>query len=80
MSIHLIACATARGIHPSTPPEPHEAAAPVGHPLDAVALDPQPLPPRELGAALASRFDAVALNPQPLPPRLLHGSAGPLGI
>lgn len=30
--------------------------------LDAVALNPQPLPPR-------SKLDAMALNPQPLPPR-----------
>jgi hypothetical protein len=38
--------------------------------LDAVALNPQPLPPREaLLGALHNRLDAVALNPQPLPPR-----------
>lgn len=43
--------------------------------LDAVALNPQPLPPKEseLTARLLpsslGRFDAVALNPQPLPPR-----------
>jgi hypothetical protein len=47
-----------------------EQIDPIGHPLDAVALNPQPLPPREaLLGSLRHNFDAVALNPQPLPPR-----------
>jgi hypothetical protein len=47
-----------------------EQIDPIGHPLDAVALNPQPLPPREaLLGSLMHNFDAVALNPQPLPPR-----------
>ncbi|MDX6692357.1 MAG: hypothetical protein QOG15_3814 [Solirubrobacteraceae bacterium] len=40
--------------------------------LDAVALNPQPLPPEPPPEALGSIIkligDAVALNPQPLPP------------
>jgi hypothetical protein len=35
--------------------------------VDAVRLNPQPLPP-ELERLLRSFVDAVALNPQPLPP------------
>ena len=35
--------------------------------IDAVALNPQPLPPAT-GDILRSVIDAVALNPQPLPP------------
>ena len=35
--------------------------------VDAVALNPQPLPPL-LERLLRSFVDAVALNPQPLPP------------
>jgi hypothetical protein len=47
-----------------------EQIDPIGHPLDAVAINPQPLPPREaLLGSLMHNFDAVALNPQPLPPR-----------
>lgn len=51
-------------------PPAHESSASIAHPLDAVAINPQPLPPRELAlGTLLHRFDAVALNPQPLPPR-----------
>jgi hypothetical protein len=43
--------------------------------VDAVALNPQPLPPRDTvvgkSMSLAGRFSAVALNPQPLPPKEL---------
>lgn len=39
------------------------------HRLDAVALNPQPLPPRDLLGSVLGRFNAVALNPQPLPPK-----------
>lgn len=35
--------------------------------IDAVALNPQPLPPKT-HKLLRSVIDAVALNPQPLPP------------
>ena len=35
--------------------------------INAVALNPQPLPPRT-HELLRSVIDAVALNPQPLPP------------
>ena len=35
--------------------------------IDAVALNPQPLPPRTHDL-LKAVIDAVALNPQPLPP------------
>ena len=35
--------------------------------IDAVALNPQPLPPR-FQEIFQSFVDAVALNPQPLPP------------
>lgn len=35
--------------------------------IDAVALNPQPLPPR-FHEIFQSFVDAVALNPQPLPP------------
>jgi hypothetical protein len=35
--------------------------------VDAVALNPQPLPP-VVGDMLFAVVDAVALNPQPLPP------------
>ena len=45
----------------------------VARPIDAVALNPQPLPPRSPDAQLTrsarSRVDEVSLNPQPLPPR-----------
>ena len=42
--------------------------------LDAVGLNPQPLPPKyrqqgTLTPRMWSLFDKVALNPQPLPPR-----------
>jgi hypothetical protein len=51
-------------------PSSAQSSGPSAHPLDAVALNPQPLPPRELAmGSLLNRFDAVALNPQPLPPR-----------
>jgi hypothetical protein len=42
--------------------------------LDAVALNPQPLPPdpppelERIGAIIAAVQDLVALNPQPIPP------------
>jgi hypothetical protein len=42
--------------------------------IDAVALNPQPLPPEpppealRAGAIIQLVIDAVALNPQPLPP------------
>jgi hypothetical protein len=39
----------------------------VGRLVDAVALNPQPLPP-VVGDMLFAVVDAVALNPQPLPP------------
>ena len=35
--------------------------------IDAVALNPQPLPPK-VQEILGSVIDAVALNPQPIPP------------
>jgi hypothetical protein len=35
--------------------------------IDAVGLNPQPLPPA-IARLLRSFIDAVALNPQPLPP------------
>ncbi|MGE5259652.1 MAG: hypothetical protein ACM3MH_02110 [Actinomycetota bacterium] len=38
--------------------------------VDAVMLNPQPLPPKEKISAV-SRFDTVTLNPQPLPPKLV---------
>jgi hypothetical protein len=38
--------------------------------VDAVALNPQPLPPATQ-EILRSMIDAVALNPQPLPPERL---------
>jgi hypothetical protein len=52
-------------------PDPPMVSSLLGSRLDAVALNPQPLPPREgLNLSmLGSRLDAVALNPQPLPPR-----------
>jgi hypothetical protein len=78
MSLNLIASAASSVAHFGSPIDPiaHESPAMIGHSLDAVALNPQPLPPRELGlASLHNRFDAVALNPQPLPPReVLLGS------
>ena len=44
----------------------------VARSIDAVALNPQPLPPRSPDARLTrsarSRVDEVSLNPQPLPP------------
>jgi len=51
---------------------PHHAGA--GSLLDAVALNPQPLPPRSASEQLVSSLppsilDQVALNPQPLPPK-----------
>ena len=39
----------------------------VGSVIDAVMLNPQPIPPG-IEAILRSVVDAVALNPQPLPP------------
>jgi hypothetical protein len=39
----------------------------LGSVIDAVALNPQPLPPR-VHEILKSVLEAVALNPQPLPP------------
>jgi hypothetical protein len=72
MSVNLIASAASSVAHFIAQAEPaaHEAPAPLGHSLDAVALNPQPLPPRELALnALRHRLDTVALNPQPLPPR-----------
>ena len=44
--------------------------------VDAVALNPQPLPPR-FQDILRSFVDAVALNPQPLPPDPPPDVAGP---
>lgn len=44
--------------------------------VDAVALNPQPLPPR-FADILRSFVDAVALNPQPLPPDPPPDVAGP---
>ena len=60
-------------VHPGRGAGASAAAAP-GHSLDAVALNPQPLPPKSLSDAVAaslphSILDQVALNPQPLPPR-----------
>jgi hypothetical protein len=43
------------------------AQAIVGAVVDAVALNPQPLPPKAK-EILGSVVDAVALNPQPIPP------------
>jgi hypothetical protein len=43
------------------------ARAIVGSVVDAVALNPQPLPPKAK-EILGSVIDAVALNPQPIPP------------
>ena len=43
------------------------AQAIMGSIIDAVALNPQPLPPK-VQEILGSVIDAVALNPQPLPP------------
>jgi hypothetical protein len=37
--------------------------------LDAVMLNPQPLPPKEK-VAFVSQGDEVMLNPQPLPPKI----------
>ena len=37
--------------------------------LDAVMLNPQPLPPKEK-VAFVSQGDEVMLNPQPLPPKV----------
>jgi len=63
------------------PPPAHESSGPIAHPLDAVALNPQPLPPRELAlGSLRNRFDAVALNPQPLPPREAMSLADRIGM
>ena len=71
MSPNLIASAASSVAH-LVFPTVDEAHSPLGHSLDAVALNPQPLPPRELSmGSLFGRFDAVALNPQPLPPREL---------
>ena len=58
---------------------PHRS---LGGRLDAVALNPQPLPPKsmsdDLAASLpASLLDEVALNPQPLPPRWASGQEPP---
>lgn len=60
-------------VHPG-PGAAASAAMASGHSLDAVALNPQPLPPKSLSDAVAaslphSILDQVALNPQPLPPR-----------
>jgi hypothetical protein len=69
MSLNPIASAASSGAH-LVSPTAEEAHSALGHSLDAVALNPQPLPPRELAmGSLFSRFDAVSLNPQPLPPR-----------
>jgi hypothetical protein len=38
--------------------------------LDAVMLNPQPLPPKEK-VAFVFQGDEVMLNPQPLPPKIL---------
>lgn len=49
--------------------------------LDAVALNPQPLPPRQSGSDPlfgGSRLDPAALNPQPLPPGGTGSVPGPL--
>jgi hypothetical protein len=62
MSINPISTVTAPNFYS---PRSLTGAAPSR--LDAVALNPQPLPPKE--SWLANRFDAVALNPQPLPPK-----------
>jgi hypothetical protein len=43
------------------------AQAVMGSVIDAVALNPQPLPPK-VQEILGSVIDAVALNPQPIPP------------
>ena len=43
------------------------AQAIVASVVDAVALNPQPLPPKSQ-EILGSVIDAVALNPQPIPP------------
>ncbi|HSW25957.1 MAG TPA: hypothetical protein VLJ62_24565 [Burkholderiaceae bacterium] len=73
MSLNLIASAAASVARFAVPNDPiaPESTASIGHPLDAVALNPQPLPPRELGGSLHGRLNAVALNPQPLPPHEL---------
>ena len=71
MSFNLLASAASSVARFGSPIDPiaHESPASIGHSLDAVALNPQPLPPREsLLGALTHRFDDVALNPQPLPP------------
>jgi hypothetical protein len=58
---------------------PHRS---LGGRLDAVALNPQPLPPKSMSEAVAaslpaSLLDEVALNPQPLPPRSASGQEPP---
>ena len=45
----------------------HRVKVIVQNMVDAVALNPQPLPP-DVERLLRSFVDAVALNPQPLPP------------
>ena len=44
--------------------------------LDAVALNPQPIPPG-IQQILQSVIDAIALNPQPLPPEPPPGRMAP---
>ncbi len=43
--------------------------------LDAVMLNPQPLPPKEK-SVFVSRGDTVMLNPQPLPSKLKQSIRG----
>jgi hypothetical protein len=52
----------------------HDPIGPVvGNRIDAVAVNPQPLPPREFSASVrSSLLDAIAINPQPLPPGELN--------
>ena len=73
MSLNLIASAAASVARFNSPIDPiaHESLPSTGKSLDAVALNPQPLPPRELGGSLLGRLNAAALNPQPLPPHEL---------
>ena len=73
MSFNLIASAAASVARFTSPIDPiaHRSPASIGRSLDAVALNPQPLPPRELSGSLLGRLHAAALNPQPLPPHEL---------
>jgi len=86
MSLNLAIGATAVSLSQNhfaaqiDPSPAHESLGLIAHPLEAVALNPQPLPPRELGlSSLLNRLDAVALNPQPLPPREALSLADRLG-